>query len=86
MMPSDYVGKSLRDLTKVTGFDFNGWIVFLLQSADDDTGRPMCEDIKISYIIRQHPNLADCVVKYSHGYFGQTVLRVLPPELAGKTD
>lgn len=78
----NYIAYTLGDLAKKTGTNFKGWAVFLLRDKDDDTGERVAEDFRISYIISRHPELADCVVKYSNDFYGQTVLRVIDPKRA----
>lgn len=82
MRTSDYVGKTLVDLAKVTGSNYKGWAVFLLRDEKDDTGARMGEAFTLREILRRHPELTDCVVKYSNDYFGQNVLRVIDPRQA----
>lgn len=85
MNPKTFIAHTLGDLAKNTGFNFSGWVVFLLRDKDDDTGERVAEDFRISQIVRKHPELTGCIVKYANDYYGQTVLRVIDPKRAAKS-
>ena len=61
-----FIAHTLGDLAKNTGFNFSGWVVFLLRDKDDGTGERVAEDFRISHIIGNYPQLAGCIVKYAH--------------------
>lgn len=79
------IAQALGDVAKNTGFNFKGWVVFLLRDNDDGIGERVAEDIRISHILCKHPALSSCIVKYAHDYYGQTVLRVIDPKRADKS-
>ena len=83
--PKTFVGQTLGDLVKNTGFNFYGWVVFLLRDKDDSTGARVAEDFRISQIVRKHPELTGCIVKCANDYYGQTVLRVIDPKTAAES-
>ena len=80
----NFIGHTLGDLAKNTGFNFKGWVVFLLRDKDDGTGERVAEGFRIGHIIGKRPELVGCIVKYAHDYYGQTVLRVIDPKSAAK--
>ena len=70
------IGKTLAEVHKECGVNFQGYSVFVLQDKDDKTGKRLDEDISIGLILRKYPEYANSKVKYENDFYGTTVLRV----------
>lgn len=79
MFLHNLIGKTLIEVHKECGISYTGYSVFVLQDDEDTTGVRLDDDISVGYILRKHPEYADCVVKYENDFFGTTVLRVNKP-------
>lgn len=74
----EYHCLTLEEVARITGPHFKGWAVFLIPADNPENilGELAGEDFRLSEIIRAHPELANCIVKYSNDFYGQIVLRV----------
>ena len=57
----------------------DGYAVFQIWDVTDPLGDEVGIGISVADIIRDHPEVADWVVKYTNDYMGMIVLRVADP-------
>lgn len=78
MNPNEYIGKTLAEVAAETVLDLiNGYSVFLLYNEDDLTGREVETSYSVKAILKNHPELSECVVKRANDFYGTWVFRVL---------
>ncbi len=78
MNPEEYIGKTLAEVAAETIFDLtDGYSVFLLYNEDDLTGREIEMSYSVKAILKNHPELSECVVKRANDFYGIWVFRVL---------
>ena len=80
--PKFCIGKTLDDLATRTGHIRGGVEVYLLAGPDDAEGWPIDNGNFIRDIVREHPDLRQCTVKYAQDYYGVCILRVIQPQRA----
>lgn len=72
----NYIGKTLMELGKECGVNYNGYAVFALQDENDILGVLIDEKLHLGLILKKHPEYANWKVKFQNDYYGTTVLRV----------
>lgn len=76
MLGYNFIGRTLIDIHRACGVNFDGYSVFVLQDENDDTGIRLGESISIGLILKDNPQYANCKVKYENDFYGTKVLRV----------
>ena len=80
--PKFCIGKTLDDLAQRTGHIRGGCEVYLLAGPGDTEGWPIDKGHYIRDIVRAHPDMRHCFVKYAQDYYGVCILRVIQPTRA----
>lgn len=77
----EFHGLTLEEIARTTGARLNGYAVFMIpeEQPDDVYGELVDEGISVAEILQKNPEVAGCIVKYTNGYLGQIVLRVVKP-------
>lgn len=72
-------GKTLKEIADLQYWFSNGVSVFVLENENDDTGHEIGTELSVGMILKEHPYLASCEVKYENDFYGIKVLRVAIP-------
>ena len=71
-----FIGKTLKEIAAKSDLNFKGYVVFVLENDQDDTGRRVGQCFHIRHFLQKHPEMANYKVKIAYDYYGETILRV----------